>query len=284
MMLGAAPPAPAVRAAKLGGPALEVRDLSLAAADDHGVTLSRIALELRSGEILGVAGVSGNGPGGAAGRPLGRGPAGAGPQHSPLRSRRLGRVAPPAARPGAPLRPRGAHRSRLCARALAGREHAAHRRESVGAGGWLDRGRTRRWRRASSNASPSARAVPTRPLAACRAATCRSSSSGARSTRGPRSWWWRSRPGPRRRRGGADPPPDRGLVRRGRRRADHQRGPGGAVRALFRSGGDRARAAVTAGRGPRRQPGADRPVMSGLFTEGAPSAALPAVSGVEAHA
>jgi len=42
-------------------PRLVVNDLSLAPDDPHGVTLDRISLELKGGEILGIAGVAGNG-------------------------------------------------------------------------------------------------------------------------------------------------------------------------------------------------------------------------------
>jgi ABC-type uncharacterized transport system ATPase subunit len=40
---------------------LSVRNLSLAAEDPHGVSLKSVTLELRQGEILGIAGVAGNG-------------------------------------------------------------------------------------------------------------------------------------------------------------------------------------------------------------------------------
>ncbi len=42
-------------------PRLVVNDLSLAPDDPHGVRLERISIELRGGEILGIAGVAGNG-------------------------------------------------------------------------------------------------------------------------------------------------------------------------------------------------------------------------------
>jgi simple sugar transport system ATP-binding protein len=42
-------------------PRLIVNDLSLAPEDPHGVTLKHISLELKGGEILGIAGVAGNG-------------------------------------------------------------------------------------------------------------------------------------------------------------------------------------------------------------------------------
>src|ERR1700724_3997869 len=48
-------------AAKLTVPRLVVRDLTLPPDDAHGVRLRNISLELKGGEILGIAGVAGNG-------------------------------------------------------------------------------------------------------------------------------------------------------------------------------------------------------------------------------
>ncbi len=53
-----------VRAAigrKTGAPRLVIRDLTLDPDDPHGVRLDTVALEVRGGEIVGIAGVSGNG-------------------------------------------------------------------------------------------------------------------------------------------------------------------------------------------------------------------------------
>jgi simple sugar transport system ATP-binding protein len=44
-----------------GAPRLVVNDLTLAPDDPHGVRLVRVSLEVRGGEILGIAGVAGNG-------------------------------------------------------------------------------------------------------------------------------------------------------------------------------------------------------------------------------
>ncbi|PND37690.1 ABC transporter [Paucibacter aquatile] len=61
LMIGAEPPALPSRAAKAGALALEVQRLSLAKAQPFGSTLVDVGLRLHAGEILGVAGVSGNG-------------------------------------------------------------------------------------------------------------------------------------------------------------------------------------------------------------------------------
>ncbi len=49
------------RAVALGATVLEVQDLSLAREDQFGVDLQHIALAVRAGEVVGIAGVSGNG-------------------------------------------------------------------------------------------------------------------------------------------------------------------------------------------------------------------------------
>ena len=61
LMIGAEPPALAHRPARPGAVALAVRGLSLEKLNPFGMTLHDIALEVRAGEIVGVAGVSGNG-------------------------------------------------------------------------------------------------------------------------------------------------------------------------------------------------------------------------------
>jgi simple sugar transport system ATP-binding protein len=61
LMIGAEPPQLRSTARAPGEVALAVRGLSLPKADEFGVDLRGITLELRAGEVLGVAGVSGNG-------------------------------------------------------------------------------------------------------------------------------------------------------------------------------------------------------------------------------
>src|SRR5205814_722691 len=65
LMLGAAPPAAAARTARAGELALEVRGLSLAGAQtqDDGPALAALELTVRAGEVVGIAGISGNGQG-----------------------------------------------------------------------------------------------------------------------------------------------------------------------------------------------------------------------------
>jgi ABC-type uncharacterized transport system ATPase subunit len=61
LMIGSAPPELAHRPANPGAVALAVRGLSLPKLNPFGTTLADIALDVRAGEIVGVAGVSGNG-------------------------------------------------------------------------------------------------------------------------------------------------------------------------------------------------------------------------------
>ncbi|MEY2655723.1 MAG: hypothetical protein RLZZ524_2751 [Pseudomonadota bacterium] len=61
LMIGAEPPALQHRPGRPGEVALSVRGLNLAKQDPFGMNLADIALEVRCGEIVGIAGVSGNG-------------------------------------------------------------------------------------------------------------------------------------------------------------------------------------------------------------------------------
>ncbi len=61
MMIGSDLPHPQHRQAQIGADALVVRDLSLDADDPFGTALHNISLTVRVGEIVGIAGVSGNG-------------------------------------------------------------------------------------------------------------------------------------------------------------------------------------------------------------------------------
>ncbi|HSY38254.1 MAG TPA: ATP-binding cassette domain-containing protein, partial [Polyangia bacterium] len=143
LMLGAAPPAPPVRTARLGETALEVRGLSLPSLDELGVALANIDLGLRSGEILGVAGVSGNGQAELLAALSGedrRAPAGS----IRLFGRDVASAAPRA------RRALGLHfipEERIGRGSVPGLALAANtlltRREPVGKGGWLHRGRAR---------------------------------------------------------------------------------------------------------------------------------------------
>ncbi len=61
LMIGAEPPALVHRDTPPGEVALAVHHLTLPAASPFGVALNNVGFELRAGEVLGVAGVSGNG-------------------------------------------------------------------------------------------------------------------------------------------------------------------------------------------------------------------------------
>ena len=61
LMIGSEPPQLTHRARQPGAPVLQVQGLSLARADQFGVDLSDVALQVRAGEVVGIAGVSGNG-------------------------------------------------------------------------------------------------------------------------------------------------------------------------------------------------------------------------------
>jgi len=61
LMIGAEPPALAHQARTPGESVLRVQGLTLAREDQFGVDLDGISLEVRAGEVVGIAGVSGNG-------------------------------------------------------------------------------------------------------------------------------------------------------------------------------------------------------------------------------
>ncbi|HET7134648.1 MAG TPA: ABC transporter ATP-binding protein [Casimicrobiaceae bacterium] len=61
MMIGGELPRPVHRAPRAGAPALVVDALDLAADDPFGTSLRKVSLTVHAGEIVGIAGVSGNG-------------------------------------------------------------------------------------------------------------------------------------------------------------------------------------------------------------------------------
>ena len=61
MMIGSEPPRTLREPATPGEPVLEVRDLSLEPVERTGKALHRVSLSVRRGELIGVAGISGNG-------------------------------------------------------------------------------------------------------------------------------------------------------------------------------------------------------------------------------
>ena len=61
LMIGAEPPPLQRRVVKTGAVVLDVTQLDLAREDQFGVDLNQVALQVRAGEVVGIAGVSGNG-------------------------------------------------------------------------------------------------------------------------------------------------------------------------------------------------------------------------------
>jgi len=61
LMIGAEPPALKLRELKAGAEVLQVSGLTLASSEPFGTDLHGIALSVRAGEVVGIAGVSGNG-------------------------------------------------------------------------------------------------------------------------------------------------------------------------------------------------------------------------------
>ena len=61
LMIGAEPPPLKHRELKAGAVALRVKGLTLAREDQFGVDLDAVSLDVRAGEVVGIAGVSGNG-------------------------------------------------------------------------------------------------------------------------------------------------------------------------------------------------------------------------------
>jgi len=61
LMIGAEPPALQYRAAKTGATVLDVKALDITRESPFGVDLHDVSLQVRAGEVVGIAGVSGNG-------------------------------------------------------------------------------------------------------------------------------------------------------------------------------------------------------------------------------
>src|SRR5947209_4008913 len=137
LMIGAEPPPLAHGQALTGDVVLAVRGLTLARQDPFGVDLDDITLEVRSGEIVGIAGVSGNGQQELMAALSGEDPRAA-PDAVRLFDRPIGRLSP------ATRRRRGLHfvpEERLGRGAVPGLSLAHNtlltRTAAVGRGGWI---------------------------------------------------------------------------------------------------------------------------------------------------
>jgi simple sugar transport system ATP-binding protein len=121
LMIGAEPPQLQHKEVKAGATVMAVKGLSVPKLDQFGTTLADIAFEVRAGEIVGVAGVSGNGQ---------RGPARPGGFDQTLRQGHRRPFAAATAARGPVLRARRTARSWGSAGDESGAEHAAdaHRR------------------------------------------------------------------------------------------------------------------------------------------------------------
>jgi ABC-type uncharacterized transport system ATPase subunit len=138
LMIGAEPPALEHREPRTGAVVLEVRQLDLLKDQQFGVDLQQVALQVRAGEVVGIAGVSGNGQKellyALSGEDTRAAPASivvkgqAAGRFGPGRRRELGLHFVPEERLG-----RGAVPTLSLARNL-----MLTRREAVGRGGWLN--------------------------------------------------------------------------------------------------------------------------------------------------
>ena len=124
LMIGAEPPQLQHREPHLGDVVLSVRGLTLAKEDPFGTALDAVSFDVRAGEVVGIAGVSGNGQQELMAAISGedrRAPAGS---IRLFERRHRPRLAAQAPRRRIALRSRGATRSRRGADAVAGAEHA----------------------------------------------------------------------------------------------------------------------------------------------------------------
>ena len=147
LMIGAEPPQLDHQPATPGEQVLAVRALSLARTGAFGADLDDITFEVCKGEILGIAGVSGNGQQELMAALSGEDDARARRRHPPVRQAHRPPLAAPAPSRGPALRARGAAGPRRGAVALAVAEHAAHaHRGGVARSAGSASGAPRRWR------------------------------------------------------------------------------------------------------------------------------------------
>ena len=229
LMIGSEPPELTHRESQVGASVLRVQGLALPRSEPFGVDLQGIHLDVRAGEVVGIAGVSGNGQ-----KELLYALSGedtrAAPEMVQIAGREAGRLGPGRRRALACTScrrsvldavpcPAWAWRTTCCSR--------ARPRWAKAAGfAWAS---CRSRRAPSLRVSTSRPAAPTRRRSRCRAATCRNSSWAARSMPGPSCSSSPSPPGVDVG-GRADTRRHPAIARRGLRRAGAQRGVGRIVR------------------------------------------------------
>jgi simple sugar transport system ATP-binding protein len=231
LMIGAEPPQLMHRAAHPGAVVLSVRDLTLAKEDPFGTTLEGVTFEVRAGEVVGIAGVSGNGQQELMAAISGedrRAPAGS----IRLFERDIARAAPRVRR-GAGLHFVPEERlGRVAVQTLSLAQNTLlTRTRAVGAAGWIRVGDVTALAESLIRRFNVKAGGPSRRRRASRAATCkvhrRSRDRRSRSCSSSRS-----RPGASRRRGRADPRRVAGAARRRLRGAGREWGARRAVRDL----------------------------------------------------
>ena len=173
LMIGAEPPQLQHIQARLGEVVLAVRELSLAKEDQFGMSLHGIGFEVRAGEIVGIAGVSGNGQQELMAALSGEDTRAA-PASIQLFGRPIGNTRPQARRQAGLHFVPEERLGRGAVPPLSLAQNTLLTRHRGRGAGWLAEhpARSPIWRATSSRASTSRPVAPTRRPRASRAATC----------------------------------------------------------------------------------------------------------------
>jgi simple sugar transport system ATP-binding protein len=219
MMVGGVLHAPARVGRALGGPVLEVEGLSARSPRPHGTALRDVSLAVAAGEVLGIGGVAGNGQDelllALSGEVRGA------PGAVRLKGEAVGAMGPDARRARGLLCAPEERNGHAAAPDMSLTENAlltGRVREGLDRGGFVDWAAARGFAQRIIERFDVRTPGPGWPRGRSRAATSRSSSSGARSCSAPTCWWSTSRPGawtpPPRPRSARRSSTSRGRVRR----------------------------------------------------------------------